>query len=371
MCFVYNYNCVTPLGFDLQNNIEALLCEKSGIQQFAKFGTLENLYLSKIDDDAICEAFLAVNQRGNFSRLEKMLLLAIRPLLDSFTITKRTAIILSTTKGNIDNLNVRKQKSLPYLSVLAQKIATAIGVVTKPIVISNACVSGAMAISVGKRLLASQLCDTVIVIAGDEISEFVVSGFQSFQAMSSKPCKPYDKNRDGITLGEAASAMILTTENQNSKALILGDSSINDANHISGPSRTGEGLFQSINNAVKQSGLSPNQIDIINAHGTATLYNDQMEAIAFSRSELLHAPVNSYKGYFGHTLGGSGLLETLLTIELSRQGKILKSAGFSQLGVSEPIQVARHTTDKNIRYFLKTASGFGGCNTALVGEILH
>ncbi len=369
MCFVRNYNCITSLGFDVQSNLNALLSEKSGIKLFPEFGIFKDLHLSKIEDSAIDLAFSELPFIGNYSRLEKMLLLAIYPLLKDIEITDRTAFILSTTKGNISDLQFSDRKSLPFLSDLAQKIASSIGIKTQPMVVSNACVSGSLALSVGKRLLTSKMYDNVLIVAGDEVSEFVLSGFQSFQAISANPCRPYDKHRDGITLGEATAALLLTSSAENSQAELLGDSSINDANHISGPSRTGEGLFRSIESALAQSRLSLAEIDIINAHGTATLYNDEMEAIAFSRAGLLHCPVNSYKGYFGHTLGTSGLLETLLTIALSRQGKILKSIGFNELGVSQPLQVVHTTTDKEITHFLKTASGFGGCNTAIIGRI--
>lgn len=369
MCFVHNYNCITPLGFDTESNIKALLAEKSGIRFFPKFEVFSDIYLSKIDDEAINTAFLQISDEKHYSRLEKMLLLAVCPLLKDIKITEKTALIVSTTKGNIGDLAHATEKELPYLPALAKKIASFIGISSEPIVISNACVSGALALSVAKRLLASKIYNNVLVVAGDEISEFVLSGFQSFQAISSQPCRPYDNHRDGITLGEAAAAMLLSSSSNGSKAELLGDSSINDANHISGPSRTGEGLFLSIQKALSQSELQSTQIDIINAHGTATIYNDEMESIAFARAELLHSPVNSYKGYFGHTLGASGLLETLLTIELSLRKKILKSAGFQHLGVSNPLKVASVTTTKDITHFLKTSSGFGGCNTAIIGRI--
>ena len=223
-----------------------------------------------------------------------------------------------------------------------------------------------MALSVADSLLKTDSYDSAVVLAGDEISEFVLSGFQSFQAMSAKPCKPYDATRDGITLGEATAAVYVSKEAQGAKAQLLGSSSINDANHISGPSRTGEGLYLSVQNALDEAKLQPQQIDLINAHGTGTLYNDEMESIAFMRANLLSVPLNSYKGYFGHTLGTSGLLETLLTIELARYKTLLKSLNFDTLGVSHPIKVLRTTEYKEVHYFLKTASGFGGSNTALV-----
>ena len=258
------------------------------------------------------------------------------------------------------------REHLPYLTRLAKSIAGLLGIRSEPIVVSNACVSGVMALSVADRLLESGQYDNALVVAADEISSFVLSGFQSFQAVSPDPCRPYDKERTGITLGEAAAAAFLSMNPMGASAQILGSSSINDANHISGPSRTGEGLYLSVCKALAQAGITPEQLQLINAHGTGTLYNDEMEAIAFSRAGLLGVPINSYKGYFGHTLGASGLLETLLTIALSKRGKLLQSKGYTTLGVSQPIKVLAQTQSGEVTHFLKTASGFGGSNTAIV-----
>ena len=370
MVYIHSYNCITPLGFSLSDNITQLLSGNSGICKYDNYANFSNIFLSKINDQAIDEAFERISNKKNFSRLEKMLILAIYPLYKKGIFAENTGFILSTTKGNIGILNMGQlPNDTQFLSALAQKIAVFFQIKTQPIVISNACVSGAQALSVAKRLLQAGLYNDILVVAGDEISEFILSGFQSFQAMSCKPCRPYDKNRDGITLGEASVAAYLTIHKQDAKATILGDSSINDANHISGPSRTGEGLLTSIQNALNQALISPTQIDLINAHGTATLYNDEMESIAFHRTHLQTTPLNSYKGYYGHTLGASGLLETILTIALSRKKIIIKSIGFENLGVSYPLSIITHNTKKSVHTFLKTASGFGGSNTALVIQI--
>jgi len=176
------------------------------------------------------------------------------------------------------------------------------GFTTEPIVVSNACVSGVLAVAVAKRMMQSGVYDDAFLVAGDEVSEFVLSGFNSFQAMSENPCKPYDKDRNGVTLGEAVAAVYISSDEskiEKGTIKILGDGSVNDANHISGPSRTGEGLYRSIASALKEANVTSNQIDYLSAHGTATLYNDEMEAIAFNRLDLENVPVNSYKGFLG------------------------------------------------------------------------
>jgi len=230
------------------------------------------------------------------TRLQRLLYVAVAPLLKDIRITERTGLLLSTTKGDIRSLE-KGTDALPFLHHTAKELAEVLGIRTTPMVVSNACVSGVMALSVASRLLEAGVYDSMLIVAGDEVTDFVLSGFNSFQAMSSSPCKPYDANRDGISLGEATAALWLSNEREGAVAKIVGGASINDANHISGPSRTGEGLYLSIAAALQQAGLQPEAIDLINAHGTATLFNDQMEAIAIHRAELQDIPVNALKGY--------------------------------------------------------------------------
>jgi 3-oxoacyl-[acyl-carrier-protein] synthase-1 len=201
-----------------------------------------------------------------------------------------------------------------------------------------------MAIAVAKNMILAGKYKDAFVIAGDEISEFVISGFNSFQAIGTEICKPYDKNRDGINIGEAAAAVYITSkrdENENFSFKILGDSAINDANHISGPSRTGDGLFASIKNAMTEAQVSAEKIDFISAHGTATIYNDEMEAIAFNRMNLQNIPLHSLKAYYGHCLGASGLLESIISMESALNKTLIPSKNFEETGTSQPLNIIR------------------------------
>ncbi|MBW4362070.1 beta-ketoacyl-[acyl-carrier-protein] synthase family protein [Flavobacterium taihuense] len=368
--YITETNCITPIGFDVAANIKNIDDEVSGIQLHDK-PMLFNVpfYASIINDVDLNLAFAKVTSATNYSRLEKMMILALEPIIkkSKVILNERTAFILSTTKGNVKALENQKIESA-YLHQLARMVANFFGFNTEPIVVSNACVSGILAVSVAKRLIQADVYDNVFIVAGDEISKFIVSGFNSFQAMSDLPCKPYSINRTGVTLGEAAAAVLVSSNKENAKIKVIGDGSINDANHISGPSRTGEGLFRSIQSALTEAKINSNQIDFISAHGTATPFNDEMEAIALNRLGLENVPVNSMKGFYGHTLGASGLLETVIGIESVQESKLFISLGFDTIGVSQPIHIIEKNEDKKIRYFLKTASGFGGCNTAVLFE---
>ncbi|CAD0006206.1 beta-ketoacyl synthase [Flavobacterium salmonis] len=371
--YINETNCITPLGFDVDSNIEAILRSDSGIQLHSDVSLMPNsFYASIISDENINNSFAEISSETKYSRLEKMMILALEPIIKNsgVELNSKTALILSTTKGNVTALKDNSGDSFnnAHLDVLAKNIANFFKFQTQPIVVSNACVSGILAVSVAKRMIQSELYDTIFVVAGDEVSEFVLSGFNAFQAMSELPCKPYSKNRTGVSLGEAVAAVLISAEAKNTKIKIIGDSSINDANHISGPSRTGEGLFRSIQNALKEAQIEGNKLDYISAHGTATPYNDEMEAIALNRLDLQNVPINSLKGFYGHTLGASGLLETVIAIESANRNMLFESKGFDEIGVSETINLIEKNEEATIHFFLKTASGFGGCNTAVIFE---
>ncbi|QGK76160.1 beta-ketoacyl synthase N-terminal-like domain-containing protein [Flavobacterium sp. SLB02] len=371
--YITETNCITPLGFDVQSNVEAIVRGDSGIQLHNDIALMTaSFYASIISNEKINSAFEKISTATKYSRLEKMMILALEPIVKNSQIelNSKTAFILSTTKGNVTALKNDSEESFnsAHLDVLAKNVADFFRFKTQPIVVSNACVSGILAVSVAKRMIQSELYDNVFVVAGDEVSEFVLSGFNSFQAMSDLPCKPYSKNRTGVSLGEATAAVLISANPATAKIKVIGDSSINDANHISGPSRTGEGLFRSIQNALKEAQIDADKIDYISAHGTATPFNDEMEAIALNRLGLQNVPINSLKGFYGHTLGASGLLETVIGIESVNQNTLFESKGFDEMGVSESINVIEKNEQADIEYFLKTASGFGGCNTAVVFE---
>ena len=371
-CYLSYNNITSSLGFDTSHVFEQI---KNGKSEIVLINDPSRFYRSffgaLIPTETLNTAFKAFEKQNDFTRLEKMLILSLSKTIKSsnIEINDRVGFIISTTKGNIDVLDTHSpfQKQRAYLGQLGKVIKDYFGFKNDAIIVSNACVSGILAVAIAKRYIQAGVYDHVFIVAGDLISDFVLSGFNSFQALSSAVCQPYNKDRIGINLGEvAASVLVTSNENQLSEDAVevLGEASCNDANHISGPSRTGEGLYRSVTSALKEAKISTNDIDYISAHGTATIFNDEMEAIAFNRLGLSHTPLNSLKAYFGHTLGASGLLETIIGMQSLSQNTLISSAGFENLGVSQPLNIITKTTTKELRIFLKTASGFGGCNTA-------
>lgn len=380
--YIEGESILTSLGCTTEETVRAIEEGRNGFRIVSdRSMTPSPVPLALVDTQRLESLFLAILQErqpqrsvSEFTRMEKMLIVAVHGAVSeygSLFFDDRTLPVLSTTKGNIDLLEAEKGKRFDSTRVFLWKLAEVIrdffGFRNKVMVVSNACISGALALSVASRQLKAGNFDRAVVIGGDILSEFVISGFLSFQALSPEPCKPFDAARNGLSLGEGAGAILLTTEAQKIPSVcIAGSATSNDANHISGPSRTGAELSLAIGKALAEAGILPGELDYISAHGTATVYNDEMESKSLALAGCSEVPVNSFKGYWGHTLGGAGILETALTVRTMRNNRLYRSEGFSETGVPEPVNVIRAHRDLTVRHALKTASGFGGCNIALV-----
>ena len=368
-------NIITSLGFTSKENFAALKQSKSGIAQTTDPKiTQVPMYTSIIDSDRLFSEFTKIGNPDEYTRLEKIMILSISDALKQTNIDlsgKDTLFIFSSAKGNIDlleNENHPFEKDRINLWAIADQVCKFFNSSVKPVFISNACVSGVTAIIASAQYLKSEKYKNVIVCGGDIISEFTPSGFQSFKAVSEQPCKPFDANRTGITLGEGVGTIILSTNKElvkeDNPVIFRGGANTNDANHISGPSRTGDGLYYAIRNALKEAGKTDKNIDYISGHGTATPYNDEMESKAISWAELNHVPVNSLKAYWGHTLGAAGIIECIAGIHSIKENCLIKTLGYSEHGVSGKINIIKDFKETEVKNFLKTASGFGGSNAA-------
>lgn len=355
-------NVISLLGETSEENYQAVKEGKSAIHAYAPMtagipnGFVASLLSSDFEELAFRSAQKAIDASGiNIS-------------------STRTVFILSSTKGSIEKLGQTDDDKL-YLGNIAQRIATRLGIQLSPIVVCNACISGLAAMILASRLLVSKKYDYAVVCGADCPGRFIISGFQSLNAMSAFSCQPFDIERQGLNLGEAAATVVLgreiTTKSVNNgcrrQVWQIGHGYIkNDAYHISAPSKTAEGLYEALLKTMN--GIDKRNIAFINAHGTATLFNDQMEAIAIHRAELQDIPVNALKGYIGHTLGAAGIMETILCMKAIDDHIILGTRGYEEVGVSGRIQLSskHHSTIKTS--FIKQLSGFGGCNATLYAQ---
>ncbi len=357
---------ITPLGEGVERNLEALLRGECTLRRHTSIrGEL-------VPEPFVGSLFDRLPEYPGYSPYEALCIAAAEPAIRCSGLdvsSSDVVFVLSTTKGNI--------WSSPADS--ARKVAGYFGNKTTPVVVSNACTTGVSAQLTAYRLLSAGTYRTAVLIGCDVQSLFIVSGFQSFKALSPDACRPFDADRKGLNAGEAAACLILgslhgsadrpkRSEGKNSSNsphpwCLLGGSIHNDANHISGPSRTAEGSLRCLQDALAVT--CGERVACVSVHGTGTAYNDEMEALAIHRAGLDDTPVSALKGYFGHTMGAAGLLETILTLHALDKGLILPVKGFEQQGTTSPVNISPEARQAQGHTFIKLLSGFGGVNAAV------
>ncbi len=239
----------------------------------------------------------------------------------------------------------------------------------------NACSSGSDAIGIALSWLKSGICDIVIAGGADELNHVPFAGFNSLGILSDTICRPFDKNRDGLNLGEGAAFLVLEKEStvlkRNAKVLAecCSYSTSADAYHLTAPQPDGHGLKRAVKNALDCANLEAEDISFINAHGTATKSNDLAEGKVFNEMfhfETTSTKVLSTKGYTGHTLGAAGAIDAVLTILSLKKQWLPKSAGFTSLDTEIGFSPVTESVDVNADYALSTSLAFGGVNSALI-----
>lgn len=367
--FVEKYSLLTGLGESVERNFNSILAGECSIHS-------EDFHNGRISFSRIKSDI--INSRSfrspDTSRLEKHMIISIEDALSSSYADPEdpsTIFLFSTTKGNIGSLNPADPYKINSgrirLHEMAIFISTYFGNPNTPYTVCNACISGLSAIITAKYLISGGKYKNAVICGGDVITDFVAAGFSSLKAVSPEPCRPFDEKRNGLSLGEACGTLILSDEDRTGERIIVaGGSQSNDANHISGPSRDGSGLYLAVDSALKEASLTSADIDSISAHGTGTVFNDEMESKAFESAELSAVPVFSLKGFFGHTLGAAGVIESVLSVHAMKENIILPSGGFETCGVSGSISISGKYKNTKNDICLKTGSGFGGCNAGVV-----
>lgn len=368
-------NIISPVGFTTEENVAAVEELRSGLRSCSgRCGLPFDFTASLLDRDRFAEACAEENIGDDYTFFEKMLILSVTRAMSGTGVdpaSPRTLFVISTTKGNVsllENPGVFPESRLPLSRAAWEVACRRFGCPNPPLVVSNACISGLCACLAAHRSLQSGRYSHVIVAGADEQSPFIVSGFQSFMAVSPEECRPFDKDRRGLNPGEAAAALVF--EARDSAEAVPGQWAAvrgavrNDANHISAPSRTGDGCRQALKYALGD--FPPQKLAFLSLHGTATDYNDSMEGEAVAGAGLLDIPVVGFKGYYGHTMGAAGVLETILSMKAVDRGTVPATRGFSTLGVRVPLSVSSSSRKTDRTVFIKALSGFGGCNAAML-----
>lgn len=365
MLKVVSTNIVSPLGMSSQENWRAVMQGRSALRRLENYKGIPLPFVASVFTPEQVEK-LAVE---GFTRFES---LAIRSITEALTHTdldvhgERTIFILSTTKGDVEELGFAAERDGDYHrpALSAQRIAEKVGIGGGAIVCCNACISGVSAQILADRLISCGHYDYAVVCGADLVSSFTASGFLSFKSLSNEACRPFDADRQGLNLGEAAATIVFTRADslRDGDWLFERGEMDNDAFHLSTPAPSGEGARKVLEAVMK--GRDASELAFVSAHGTATMFNDQMESVAIEKAGLSSVPLTALKGWFGHTLGASGVLEVILGMMAVSESVVLPLRGFREIGVSGKVNLSPElrATDKNS--FLKMISGFGGCNAA-------
>ena len=365
-------NVVSPLGWDSRTNYESVKAGRSGLARYESMGNITTPFvLSRMEREAVDGLCIKLGIKGNYTFFEKFLLCSCVQAVSQSGIdasSDRVLFIVSTTKGNVSLLGMPQEgvaQERVLLAKAAHEVSRYFGNPNNPVVVCNACISGVCAQIEAMRALRSGRYDYVVVTGADEQSPFIISGFLSFKAISDEPCRPFDKERKGLNLGECAATVVLAaSDNIKSGWELVCGAIRNDANHISGPSRTGEGSYLALMEVLKE--CRREELAFVNVHGTATAYNDEMESIALYRAGLVDVPVTGLKGYYGHTMGAAGIMESILSMYAVRDNTVLATRGYLEQGTTYPVNVSSEIRECKGCEFIKLLSGFGGSNAALL-----
>lgn len=350
MVYAIADNIISPLGGSTLENLQSVLEGKHALRTHTSVHgaqLVEPVVASLMDE--------RLYKLEGYTLFESYCIRSAEPAISASAIdaaSSRCVFVISSTKGDI----------WAPMAESAAHIAAYFGNHSLPVVVSTACTSGVSAQLAAFRLLECGAYDTAVVIGCDVQCEFIVSGFQSFKALSDAPCRPFDAERKGLNAGEAAATLVLTAR-RTSRRQLMGGSVHNDANHISGPSRTAEGSLRCLNDMLEL--VSREDLAFVSVHGTGTLYNDEMESIALQRAGLSEVPVSALKGFYGHTMGAAGLMETILSMHALEQGIVLPAMGFSAQGTTWPVNLSLQSRPTDKSSFIKLLSGFGGVNAAV------
>ncbi len=382
-CHIVAAEIITSLGVGLDHNWKQMLGRQCGIRKLQRFQA--GKYFSDTAGEIPLDVFDELARKNSVESDSKVFILSqavmdeLSKQLSSMHIDlskHRTGLVLSTAKADIEALrpvalgeSKRPLNNYWNSSCLAQAVADANQLTGPVMTVSNACASGIVAILLAESILRQNAADMMLVLGVDVLSDFILSGFSSLISLSKEPCKPYDAKRSGLSLGEGSGVLLLSKKSHSGypSPAVIGGAVNNDANHITGPFKTAEGLKLALKRTLKKAELSPGDIDYINGHGTGTLFNDAMESkgISFVFGRI-SPPITSMKGYFGHTLGAAGVIETALCTRILNEAVVPGSLGFDVFDKEDHLNVAKKTLNlAKLNNLITFKCGFGGVNAAI------
>lgn len=386
---------ISSIGNNVEENYTSLINGSKGISKISKLDTIhkDSIMVGEIAYTNLeLEKLLDLPASNNYSRTALLGSVAAKEALNNAGISDikscKTGLISSTSVGGMDMtekyyydyLNIpEKQKYIDghHAGDSTQKIAEQLGITESLVTtISTACSSAANAIMLGARLIKTGELDRVIVGGADCLSKFTINGFNTLMILSDTYSTPFDENRKGLNLGEAAAFLVLESDKvvaaENKKVLgyVKGYGNANDAFHQTASSENGDGATLAMEKALKISNLAPSEIDYINAHGTATGNNDLSEGRAIIRAFGNQPPhFSSTKAYTGHTLAAAGAIEAVYSVLALQNNIIYPNLNFKTPMKEFNIKPQTELLNKKIDTVLSNSLGFGGnCSTVIFSK---
>jgi len=388
--FVTGIGIVSAIGNNVVETIDSLKASKTGIINTSDFISSPRsipVAAVKLNNLDLIPLLKLNEQSKMYSRTALLGMLAAKEALNyikrSYSKQPRTGLVSATTVGGMNfseqfyNGLLADDTYKEYIETfdcgdVAERIADFLAIKDYVATISTACSSSANAIMLGARLIKNNKLDRALVGGTDALTKFTISGFNSLEILDTEPCKPFDANRKGLTIGEGAAYLLLESEEIVNKENIIcelkGYANANDAFHPTASSPEGFGAYLAMKQTLDKGNIEPNAIDYINAHGTGTDINDISEGRAIEKLFLPKIPpISSTKAFTGHTLGASGAIEAVLSALAIKHRMIYPNLHFNQqIKELSFAPVTKLLTNVNIKNVLSNSFGFGGNNTSLL-----
>ena len=357
---------ITPYGLGIESCWKGLLSGESALAEHTRFDTA-----------AFNSKWAGLVPDLSYHEGKSLVLQMLGKVLENHPIPVDAKLLLATLNGEMDCVeeSVLFDRGEPHACCMTELLRSAqglCGVADEGAVVSSACASSTVAIGLAASAIRNGEYDCAVVVSCDGVTEFLYSGFSSLMALDSNAACPFDAKHNGLTIGEAAGYMVLMSEERTLRegcavaGELAGWGMSNDANHMTGPLRDGSGLARSIEIALKVAGIDEGLVDFIAAHGTGTIYNDNMEMAAFHSVFSSPRPTYSVKGGIGHTMGAAGLVEAVLALKTFETGLVPPSVAVQVPEEQANGWVRGDAVELSAEYALSTNAGFGGVNASLV-----
>jgi len=391
---------ITALGSDWKSNAEGFRRGRTAFRPVSLFDVRRQRVKTAAEADLPAElpsTDLSRREERRLSRAARLLLCATEQAWRQagWEPSENLPLVLGTTSGGMrmGEDYYRQAISAPFarhgqltrvVQYQAQRpaleLARAFGFRGPITIIANACASGANAVGHAWSLLRHGHAERVLTGGYDALTQMVFAGFDSLQALSPTECRPFDSQRDGLSLGEGAAVLALETLDHAQKrgAAILGEvagyGAATDAHHLTQPHPAGDAALASMKRACDKAGVAPEEIDYLNAHGTGTPLNDSAEAEAINRwagESAAKLRVSSTKASIGHLLGAAGAVEALVCLMALREQWLPPTTTLRTPDSACRFQIVREPCSARVEFALTNSFGFGGANATLILRRWH